>query len=77
MKKILTVILIAFFFVAAYSLSSCNKCTTCTYTYEVGGQQLTYSYPELCGSNSDINDYEDACAQAAAVYGNTCTCVKD
>ncbi|HEY9115400.1 MAG TPA: hypothetical protein VIN10_11930 [Bacteroidales bacterium] len=75
MKKILTVLLIAFLFAGAFSIQSCRKCSTCTYTYEVVGQPVaTYTYPELCGNSNDINNYEEACAQAAAAYGNTCNC---
>ena len=78
MKQILTFLLAAFFIVGALSIQSCKKCTTCSYTYQIAGQDLaTYTYPELCGNSSDINDYEDACAAAAAVYGNTCICVDD
>lgn len=75
MKKILTVLVIAFFLLGAFSMQSCKKCTTCSYTYQVAGQPVaTYTYPEVCGNSSDINDAEDVCAQAAAVYGNTGTC---
>ena len=75
MKKILTVLLVAFFFVGMFSIQSCKKCTTCSYTYQVAGQPVaTYNYPELCGNSSDINDYENTCAPAAAAYNNTCTC---
>ena len=78
MKKILFVLLIAFLFVGAFSMQSCKKCTTCSYTYQVVGQPVaTYSYPELCGNSTDINNYEDVCHDAAAVYGNTCTCVNN
>lgn len=79
MKKILTVLLIAFLFVGAFSIQSCKKCATCKYTYQTQGGTdiLTYTYPEVCGNSSDINDYEDVCAQAAAVYGNTCSCTEN
>ena len=79
MKKILTVLLIAFLFAGAFTMGSCNKCATCSYTYQAPNGQdiLTYTYPELCGNNGDINNYEDACAQAAAVYGNSCTCTEN
>jgi hypothetical protein len=75
MKKILTVLLIAFLFVGAFSIQSCKKCTTCSYTYQIAGQPIaTYTYPEVCGNSDDINNAEDVCATAAAIYGNTCTC---
>lgn len=76
MKKILTVITISVLFVGAFTMQSCKKCATCYYTYQAPGGTdiLTYTYPELCGNSGDINDYETACANAAAVYGNQCTC---
>jgi hypothetical protein len=76
MKQILSFLCVIFLFVGAFSFQSCKKCTTCSYTYQVAGQPIaTYTYPELCGNSNDINDYKDVCAQAAAVYGNSCTCV--
>ena len=78
MKQILTFLLVTFLFVGAFSFQSCKKCATCSYTYQLAGQDIaTYTYPELCGNSSDIDDYEAVCAAAAAVYGNLCTCVED
>lgn len=75
MKQILTLVSIVFLFVGAMSFQSCKKCTTCSYTYQLAGQDVvTYTYPELCGNKSDIDDYENACAAAAAIYGNSCNC---
>jgi len=75
MKKILTVLLIAFLFLGAFSIQSCKKCTTCSYTYQVAGQPVaTYTYPEVCGNSGDIDDAENTCAAAAAIYGNVCSC---
>jgi hypothetical protein len=76
MKRILPFLFVAFFVAGALSFQSCKKCTTCSYTYQVAGQDIaTYTYPELCGNSNDIDNYENACAAAAAVYGNVCTCV--
>jgi len=78
MKKILTVLFVALLFAGSFSMLSCKKCTTCSYTYQLAGQDVvTYNYPELCGNNNDIDDYKDVCSAAAAVYGNTCLCVDD
>ncbi|HEY9113846.1 MAG TPA: hypothetical protein VIN10_04055 [Bacteroidales bacterium] len=77
MKRILTVLLIAFLFLGAFSIQSCNKCATCQYTYEnLAGEQVTFTYAEVCGNNSDVNNYKDTCEAAAEAYtdGN-CTCV--
>lgn len=56
---------LAFAAVALFSLSSCEQCTTCTYTYTVNGETFTASQPEFCGSKSEVSDLKDA-AQAAA-----------
>lgn len=76
MKKILSLLIACLFFAGVMSFQSCQKCLTCSYTYTVAGQTQTYDYAELCGSNSDINDYEDACATAAAIYGVNCNCAE-
>jgi len=73
MKKA-TIVLIAFFAIGALSFTSCKKCSTCKYTYTVMGYTQTYDFPEKCGSKSDIDAYEKACRDAAAVVGGTCTC---
>lgn len=56
---------LAFAAVALFSLSSCEVCTTCTYTYTAGGDTITVEQPEFCGSKSEVDDVKDA-AQAAA-----------
>ncbi len=46
--------------VLTFILSSCgDKCTTCTFTYEVGGDSVSATQPEVCGSKSVINEYKD------------------
>lgn len=75
MKRILTLLFVLFLFVGTLSIQSCKKCTTCTYTYQIFGQTETYSYPELCGSKSEINNYKDACAAAASNVSASCTCI--
>lgn len=75
MKRILTFIAAAFLLSGTFFLQSCHKCTTCSYTYQIAGQPVaTYTYPEVCGNTHDIDDAEAICANAAAVYGNTCNC---
>lgn len=56
---------LAFAAVAMFSLSSCEVCTTCTYSYTFNGETITATQPEVCGSKSEIDDLKDA-AQAAA-----------
>jgi len=79
MKKVLSILFVSALFVWALSLSSCNKCAVCQYTYEnLQGEQETFTYSEVCGKNSEVNDYKDACASAAAAYTNgNCTCVDE
>ena len=78
MKQILTFLFVAFLFTGAFSIQSCQKCATCSYTYQIAGEPIaTYTYPELCGNSGDIDDYEDVCAAAAAAYGNTCACTEN
>lgn len=80
MKKILAVLFVAFLFAGSFSMQSCQKCATCQYTYDnpLTGEQESFTYSEVCGSNSDVNDYKDVCAAAAAAYTNgNCTCVDD
>ena len=62
MKKLILVAIVA----AAFAFTSCGeKCTTCTYTFEVNGAQQTVAAQEFCGSNSEVNDYKDAAQEAA------------
>jgi hypothetical protein len=74
MKRIITLLSVVLFTFGAFSLQSCKKCSTCTYTYQVAGETKQFTYPELCGSKSDIDDYEQACSVAAAAVGGTCSC---
>lgn len=79
MKKILSVLFVAFLFAGSFSMQSCQKCATCQYTYEnIQGEQQSFTYSEVCGSNSDVNDYKDVCSAAAANLTNgSCTCVDE
>lgn len=79
MKRILSILFVAFLFVGAFSMQSCNKCSICQYTYtNLQGEQKTFSYAEVCGNSNDVNDYKDACAAAAAAYTDgSCTCVDE
>ena len=73
MKKV-SVILIALMVGVAFTFSSCKKCSTCKYTYDLLGVSQTYEYPEECGKKNDIDAYEQACKDAAALAGGSCTC---
>jgi hypothetical protein len=73
MKKFVVVLAAAAFMVA---LPSCKKCSTCKYTYTLAGASTTYTYPEVCGKKSEVEDYEAACSAAATLVGGSCTCDK-
>jgi len=79
MKQILSILFVAFLIAGSFSMQSCQKCAVCQYTYTgVDGEQKTFTYSEVCGSNGDVNDYKDACAAAASAYTNgNCTCVDE
>lgn len=79
MKRILTSLFFATLFVAAFSFQSCQKCATCQYTYTgLNGETETFTYSQVCGNNGDVNDYKDACSDAAAAFTNgSCNCVDD
>ncbi len=55
-----------FLLFAAGLLTSCGeKCSTCSYTYTVDTETITFSNPEGCGSSKEVDDYEDASRSAA------------
>jgi hypothetical protein len=73
MKKV-TIILTALIVAGGLSFTSCKKCSTCKYVYDVAGVSFTYDYPETCGNKKDIDAYEKACSDAANLVGGSCTC---
>jgi hypothetical protein len=79
MKRILSVLAVAFLLAYCFSIQSCQKCALCSYTYtDIQGNTKTFTYAEVCGNSNDVNDYKDACAAAAAAYTNgVCTCVDE
>jgi hypothetical protein len=74
MKKILSILLLGSITLGGFSLQSCEKCTTCSYTYELNGQTKTFSYPEVCGDRDDVNDLEDLCEEEALAVAGSCNC---
>ncbi len=62
---------------ALFLLPACQKCETCSYTYDVSnGQQETYTFPEVCGEKFKREAQEERCRTAAQMAGTTCTCQK-
>jgi len=74
MKKVFIFLAFIAFLLSPAIFQSCKKCSTCKYTYSIMGYSNTYTYPEQCGKKSDIDAYEQACKDAAALVGGTCTC---
>jgi hypothetical protein len=63
MKKIFGAAIIGVFAMAAFS--SCQKCTTCEIK---DGDTVIQTYPETCGSSSEIDDFKQTVEDANAVY---------
>jgi hypothetical protein len=58
MKFIYTLVLGLFFL----SFSACEKCVTCQ-QISASNDSLSFKYPETCGSEDDIIDYQDRLEQ--------------
>ena len=68
MKKFAAICLVA---IAAFAFTSCKKCVTCTYTDDVGDEQVATS----CG-NSANEDLENDLNEQWGSYGSV-TCLQD
>lgn len=55
----------------------CEKCTTCDYSYTdpASGETVEVPGQEVCGNNSEIEDYKAEIEAAAESFGGTMTCV--
>lgn len=70
---------------ALVTFTSCEVCTTCTYTFtDASGETVESPQPEFCGSRSEVKDLEEAADDAAktvsAAVGGTnasASCVRD
>lgn len=74
MKKSLTFVSAALLLLFCFSFMSCEKCTTCKYTYVVLNETRTYEYPEVCGDNEDIDNLEQLCDDESALVNGDCSC---
>ena len=75
MKKVFVLFVTVIFFVSMIGLQSCRKCSTCHYSYtDAFGTPYTYTYAQSCGKKKVIDDYEQACKDAAASAGGSCSC---
>ncbi|NQV52958.1 MAG: hypothetical protein HQ500_07230 [Flavobacteriales bacterium] len=56
-------------------MSSCKKCYQCTALDE--DQVAAYSYPEICGSKGDYDNYQERCeVEFGAFEDFTCSCAE-
>ncbi|PCH68468.1 MAG: hypothetical protein COC01_03765 [Bacteroidetes bacterium] len=55
---------------------SCKKCVTCTFKYELNGENHEYVYSEKCGDKDERQAIEDECKEAAKqVDEGECECI--
>lgn len=71
MKKVLIAFAVIALIVAAVS---CKKCINCHYTYIYLGDSVTTSFPEECGSSSDISTFKEQKGSEANRYGVNLVC---
>lgn len=59
--------------------SGCTQCTSCSFSYDLGGGlgDSTVVFETECGSKSEVDAYLAAAEVAAAQKGTTATCVKE
>ncbi|MES2838498.1 MAG: hypothetical protein V4667_13300 [Bacteroidota bacterium] len=75
MKKLAIILGVAFS--ATLLLSSCEQCSTCSYTTRFNGVDSTTTYPQECGNKSAIEDYETLVRTESAKNGGTVTCTEE
>ncbi len=56
--------------------SSCQRCSTCSYTYKPFGSTIdsTIAVPQECGNKQDRETYENSVKADAALVGGEVTC---
>ena len=72
MKKVVFMLVIGTW---AISMTSCERCSTCTVKDSDG--RVIYPYPETCGRKQAIEDYKDNCEEQYGLYGYSCNCTDD
>ena len=63
MKKFITTA--TFLIALAVSISSCEKCITCEYTYKRDLKDTTIVRPQICGNSKEL-DIEELSAKGAS-----------
>lgn len=75
MKKLAIILGVAFS--ATLLLSSCEQCSTCSYTYRFNGVDSTKAFPQECGNKDAIEDYEKLVRTESVKLGGTVTCTEE
>jgi len=72
MKKF---VIVALFAPLPFLFGSCEKCQKCSYSYtDTNGQEITSEVGETCGEQSQLDQLELDCEDAAQIVGGTCEC---
>jgi hypothetical protein len=69
-----TLLILAVAFSGVLTLSSCEKCSTCSYSYSIASQDSTVVMPEVCGSKKEVEEYENSAKAMAAANNGTISC---
>ncbi len=76
MKKLITTT--TFLIALAISISSCNKCITCEYSYKRDLKDTTIVRPQVCGNSKELDNEElSAQAASAADFAPDYSCTKE
>jgi hypothetical protein len=54
--------------------NGCKKCYRCTVLDEDASS--IYEYPDICGSKSEYNSYEERCVTEYGAFDFTCSCAE-
>lgn len=57
----------------------CRKCIDCSYTYQdpQTGEELQYNYAEFCGSNEEVDNFEQQVKSEAAEVDGEVKCQQE
>lgn len=63
------VLTIGAIFLAGMFFSSCEKCMTCDLRYDkAGGEEISETTPQVCGTSNELDEKEDQFRQAYSKY---------
>ncbi len=61
-------------FVLLTLVNGCKKCYRCTVLDS--DSSAIYEYPDICGSKSDADSYEERCVTEYGAFDFTCSCTE-